>query len=165
MHEPGLRERFRDAMATVCTPVSVVTALDSDEPFGTTVSAFTSLSLQPPMVLVALDRGSDLLAVLTQTGRFGLNVLGTDHATIARTFARKGGPAKFLDITWDQIDGAPRLPGARSFITCSVARRIDGGDHIVVLGNVREAEANAGAPLTYHSRMFGTHTTLEEVVR
>lgn len=160
MHEPGLRERFRDAMATVCTPVSVITALDSDEPFGTTVSAFTSLSLQPPMVLVALDRGSDLLAVLTRTGRFGLNVLGTDHATIARTFARKGGPAKFLDITWNQIDGT-----ARSFITCSVTRRVDGGDHVVVLGDVREAEANAGAPLTYHSRMFGTHTTLEEVVR
>lgn len=56
MHDAGQRERFRDAMATVCTTVSVVTALDSDEPFGTTVSAFTSLSLQPLMVLVALDR-------------------------------------------------------------------------------------------------------------
>ena len=165
MHDAGLPKRFRDAMATVCTPVSVVTALDSEEPFGATVSAFTSLSMQPPMVLVVLDRGSDLLAVLRRTGRFGLNVLGTDHAAIARTFAGKGGSAKFLGIAWDQVDGAPRLPGASSFVTCSVARLVDGGDHVVVLGDVREAEAGAGAPLTYHSRMFGTHTAFEEVVR
>lgn len=165
MNDAGLHERFREAMATVCTPVSVVTTLDDDEPFGTTVSAFTSLSVQPPMVLVALDRGSDLLAAVRRTGRFGLNVLGTDHAMLARTFARKGGTAKFFDIAWERSGDAPRLPGVRSFITCSVARLVDGGDHVVALGDVREAEANSGAPLTYHSRMFGTHVALEEVVR
>ena len=160
---PDVRERFREVMAGVCTPVSVVTALDGDLPYGTTVSAFASLSMTPPMVLVALDRGSDLLAVLTRTGRFGLNVLGTEQAQLATVFARKGGPAKFAEVPWAPADGVPRLPGARGFLSCAVARLVDGGDHVVVLGDVRDADSGSGPPLTYHSRAFGTHTAIEEV--
>lgn len=85
-----LAATFRDAMAGVCTAVSVVTAMDGERPHGTTVSAFASLSMAPPMVLVALDRGSELLALVRAEGRFGLNVLGADQASCAARFARKG---------------------------------------------------------------------------
>jgi flavin reductase (DIM6/NTAB) family NADH-FMN oxidoreductase RutF len=97
---PTLQSAFREVMASVCTPVSVVTAVADDRPHGTTVSAFASLSMTPPMVLVALDRGSDLLAVVRSTGRFGLNVLGSDQCALASTFARKG-PDKFAGVPWE----------------------------------------------------------------
>jgi flavin reductase (DIM6/NTAB) family NADH-FMN oxidoreductase RutF len=156
-----LQHAFRDVMASVCTPVSVVTAMAADLPHGTTVSAFTSLSLDPPMVLVALDRGSDLLALVRRTGRFGLNVLSGAQSGLALTFARKGGPAKFTDVEWEAEAGVPRIPGAGGFLACTIDKLVDGGDHVVVMGTVLVAESVTGPPLTYHGRLFGTHAAFE----
>ncbi|TQN42083.1 flavin reductase (DIM6/NTAB) family NADH-FMN oxidoreductase RutF [Blastococcus colisei] len=161
--DDGLRDRFREVMAGVPTPVSVVTSLDGDRPHGTTVSAFVSLSMAPPMVLVALDRGSDLLAVVGRTDRFGLNILGSDQAALATAFARKGGSLKFAGVPWETADGVPRLLGARGFLGCTVAQPVDGGDHVVLLGDVRVADPGSGRPLTYYSRDFGTHVALDAV--
>ncbi|WP_254206016.1 flavin reductase family protein [Nocardia alni] len=147
-------------MAAVCTPVSVVTAMADGLPHGTTVSAFASLSMDPPMVLVSLDRGSDLLAIVRETGRFGLNVLGSSQSELALNFARKGGTAKFTGIGFDLEETVPRIPGAAGFLACGVARLVDGGDHVVVLGDVLTADAAGAPPLTYHSREFGTHAAL-----
>jgi flavin reductase (DIM6/NTAB) family NADH-FMN oxidoreductase RutF len=144
-------------MAGVCTPVSVVTTTSGDTAHGTTVSAFASLSMDPPMVLVSLDRGSDLLAQVRQSRRFGLNILGSQQTALALTFARKGGAGKFDGVTWDLHGGVPRLPDCGGFLACDVAQLIDGGDHVVVLGTVRLAETTTTAPLTYHGRLFGTH--------
>jgi flavin reductase (DIM6/NTAB) family NADH-FMN oxidoreductase RutF len=126
-------------------------------PHGTTVSAFASLSMNPPMVLVSLDLGSELLAVVRQTGQFGLNVLGSGQSALAMTFARKGGAGKFADVRWDIEAGVPRLPGAGGFLACRVARLVPGGDHIIVLGDVLTARSGRSEPLTYHGRVFGTH--------
>jgi flavin reductase (DIM6/NTAB) family NADH-FMN oxidoreductase RutF len=147
---------FREVMAGVPTPVSVVTALREDRPHGTTVSAFTSLSMAPPMLLVALDRGSDLLARLAIGAPFGVNVLGADQAGLAAAFARKG-VDKFAGIAWRADDGAPRLLGSPGWLACTVASLVDGGDHVVVLGDVVRADATGGPPLTYSARTFGTH--------
>jgi flavin reductase (DIM6/NTAB) family NADH-FMN oxidoreductase RutF len=81
---------FRDLMASVCTPVSVVTTIDGDRPHGTTVSAFASLSADPPMVLVSLDRASALLALVREHRMLGLNILASEQASLAMAFARKG---------------------------------------------------------------------------
>src|SRR5579871_3916094 len=97
----ALQAAFRTAMASVCTPVSVVTTLADGLPYGTTVSAFASLSMEPPMVLVSLDLGSDLLALVRQTGRFGLNVLASSQTALALNFARKGGAGKFAGVAWE----------------------------------------------------------------
>lgn len=85
-----LTAAFREVMSGVATPVSVVTAMDDGRPHGTTVSAFSSLSMQPPMVLVALDRRSELLGLITSSLRFGINVLGGGQSALALAFARKG---------------------------------------------------------------------------
>ena len=151
----ALAAAFRTTMAAVCTPVSVVTALDGHLPHGTTVSAFASLSMAPPMLLVALDRGSDLLARLAIGQPFGVNVLGADQAGPAAAFARKG-TDKFTGVDWRADDGAPRLLGSPGWLACTVARLVDGGDHVVVLGDVVRAVAGDGPPLTYHARTFGT---------
>nr|WP_296768892.1 flavin reductase family protein [Rhodococcus sp. (in: high G+C Gram-positive bacteria)] len=160
---PALQEEFRHVMSAVCTPVAVVTATGHRMPYGTTVSAFASLSMTPPMVLVSLDKGSELLSVITTTGKFGLNVLGTDQAELALNFARKGGTSKFTGIAWEPHAEVPKLPGATGFVACTVAEIIEGGDHFVVLGDVVAAHRYDSKPLTYHGRMFGTHISLADV--
>lgn len=159
-----LPEAFRAAMARVCSSVSVVTALDGARPHGTTVSAFASLSMSPPMVLVSLDSGSDLLALVRQTGRFGLNVLAGHQSGLAVRFATKG-PDKFAGIPWTTDHGVARLPEVASWTACRVASLVPGGDHVVVLGEVEAADSSPAEPLTYYARTFGTHAQLAEPVR
>src|SRR6266496_497445 len=102
----GVDQVFRDAMASVCTPVTIVTGMENERPHGTTVSAFSSLSVDPPMIMVALDRGSDLLAIVQSARRFGVNLLGHDHAELALKFARKG-LDKFDGVEWREERGLP----------------------------------------------------------
>jgi flavin reductase (DIM6/NTAB) family NADH-FMN oxidoreductase RutF len=148
-------EAFRQALASVCTPVAVVTTLDDGQPFGTTVSAFSSLSLDPPLVLVALDRGSDLLAHIARSGRYGINVLAAGQAGLAGAFARKG-VDKFVDVGWELDCELPRLHGTGTFLACAAQQLLDGGDHVIVPGLVEHAEAHAAPPLLYRNRRFGT---------
>lgn len=89
---------FRDLMAAVCAQVTIVTAAEGG-PFGTTVSAFASLSLRPPMVTVALDRGSRLLEPVLRTRRFGVNVLGQGQEETARLFAQRSAN-RFAAADW-----------------------------------------------------------------
>ena len=152
---------FRAVMASVCTPVSVVTALADERPHGTTVSAFASLSLEPPMVLVALDLQSQLLQLVKTTGRFGVNVLGSGQHQTALVFARKG-EEKFAGVTWRLDEQLPRLDEAPGWLVCNVDRLVEGGDHVLVLGRVTAAEHRPAPPLTYHQRLFGTHSVLVE---
>ncbi|SNS82524.1 flavin reductase family protein [Rhodococcoides kyotonense] len=150
---------LREAMSTVCTPVTVVTASVSDTPFGTTVSAFSSLSMDPPMVLVALSRQSDTLRAVTTSGHFGVNILGSEQACLAAQFATKG-VDKFVDVPWNLSSGLPRIEGTSVWIACDVAELVDGGDHVIITGDVRRTESLVTAPLTYHRRQFGTHAQL-----
>ncbi|MGV0795000.1 flavin reductase family protein [Mycolicibacterium sp. XJ1819] len=157
-------ESFRDLMACVCGPVCVVvTALAEEAPHGTTVSAFTSLSLNPPMVLVALDTESQLLAILRSAGRFSVNILGTRQADLARRFAVKGRD-DFAGVGWSLECDVPRLDGVHGWLACEVDALVPGGDHVVVLGKVLAADAadaTRSEPLTYHRRTFGTHASIE----
>jgi len=156
MTDDQLKAEFRDVMASVCTPVSIASAMDGERPHGTTVSAFASLSMTPPMVLVSLDRGSDLLGIVSRTGRFSLNVLAAEQSELALAFARKG-DAKFADVRWSVDRRTPRIDGVTGWLCCRVADIVEGGDHLIVLGEVEAASNHPGAPLTYHARVFGTH--------
>jgi flavin reductase (DIM6/NTAB) family NADH-FMN oxidoreductase RutF len=148
-------------MASVCTPVSVVTAMAGDRPHGTTVSAFTSLSLDPPMVLVSLDKTSELLGHVRRAQVLGVNVLHAGQAALATAFARKG-TDKFSGVGWALEHGVPRLDGVMGWLACRVERLVEGGDHVVVFGRVVAAAGSPGAPLTYHQRRFGTHQAHRE---
>lgn len=154
-----LATRFRDAMAAVCTPVAVVTAMDGDRPHGTTVSAFASLSMSPPSVLVSLDRGSDLLALVLESGAFGMNVLGSAQSALAGQFARKG-PDKFQDVSWRVDGGVPRIADVPHWIAADVMETLEVADHTVVFGRVADIASATIPPLTYHGRVFGTHAAL-----
>jgi flavin reductase (DIM6/NTAB) family NADH-FMN oxidoreductase RutF len=153
------QEVFRDAMAAVASPVAVVTAMDGERPHGSTVSAFASLSLAPPMVLVSLAERSRLLAAVRRAGRFGLNVLGVHQADLAAVFAQTD-TEKFHGVDWFPSGGVPRLPGSAAWVACEVADIVTAGDHLVLLAHAVVSEAGGASPLTYHQRSFGTHTPL-----
>jgi flavin reductase (DIM6/NTAB) family NADH-FMN oxidoreductase RutF len=150
-------QQFRDLMAGVCAPVTIVTTLDEKRPHGATVTAFASLSLDPPMVTVALDRGSNLLARILETRRFGVNVLGQAQDDLAVLFARRDAD-RFGGASWYPDHGLPRLLEAPSWIVCDLDRAVEGGDHLLLLGLVTHASRLDAAPLVYGHRVFGTHS-------
>lgn len=153
--------RFRETMARVCAPVSVVTTIVGDCPHGSTVSAFASLSMTPPMVMLALAKESQLWSRIERTRRFGLNVLAEQHEEAAMAFARSGA-SKFDGVDWFLDDGVPRLPAVLGWVSCELASVHDGGDHVILLGTVRRTELTDGRPLTYYQREFGTHAPLAQ---
>jgi flavin reductase (DIM6/NTAB) family NADH-FMN oxidoreductase RutF len=146
-------DRFRTVLGTVPAPVSVVTSIDGGRPHGTTVSAFCSLSLHPPMVLVALARDSDLLALIKRTGRYGINVLARGQESFAEHFARKG-PDKFAAVEWHEDSGLPRLPGTQAWLACEVGDLLPAGDHVIATGHVTDVDHRDAEPLVYKERTF-----------
>ncbi|MEU8798581.1 flavin reductase family protein [Spirillospora sp. NPDC048819] len=150
-------QAFRDLMAGVCAPVTIVTAAEGGRPHGTTVSAFASLSLRPPMVTVALDHGSALLERIRRTGRFGVNVLGHGQDDDALVFAKRD-VDRFAAVEWGFDHELPRLVRSPGWLACDLARELQGGDHILLLGIVIAAETRTAAPLVYGHRAFGTHS-------
>ena len=148
---------FLAVMAEVCAPVTVVTSSHDGVAHGTTVSAFASLSRRPPMVVVALDRTSELLAMLRVTERFGVNLLNSKQHRVAVRFAGTGHD-KFRDVAWSETDGLPRLDDTIGWLACRVDAFLEGGDHVLIPAVVERAVAAPGAPLAYHRRVFGTHS-------
>lgn len=148
---------FLETMASACSSVSVVTTEDGGAAHGTTVSAFCSLSMEPPMILVSLDNSSRLLRHIRNSGRFGLNLLASDQSDLALRFASKTGD-KFEGVGHELAGNVPRLSGTAGWVSCALQTELPGGDHTILLGTVVDAAATGRAPLTYHSRSFGTHT-------
>lgn len=151
---------FKHAMGAVATPVSIVTAL-GDRPHGTTVSAFASLSLDPPMILVSLQTSSTLLPVIRETGRFGLNVLAHDQAATAARFARRG-IDRFGQVGWSTSGGVPKLAGVACWTACSVAGLIPAGDHVIVTGLVEAVEFTRVPGLVYQHQTFGAFEAIPD---
>lgn len=153
---------FLESMSNVCAPVTIVgTRTEAGLPYATTVSAFASLSLHPPMVTASLDRGSVLLDHVKTSRTIAVNVLSDGQAELARTFARSR-PDKFDDVDWVWTDGLPRLAGVTSWLGCTVSQLVDGGDHVIVLGDVFRVINAVGLPLVYAQRVFGTHSALTQ---
>lgn len=151
-----LEEKFRAAMGSVAAPVSVVTTFDGDVPHGTTVSAFSSLSMKPAMMLVSLDRNSRLLTQLSVDSVVGVNVLSDVQEEIAARFATRDDD-KFRGLDWNARDAAPALRGVHAWVSMRAAQFHRAGDHVVVFGHVIGAEVQPNRPLTYWRRTFGTH--------
>jgi flavin reductase (DIM6/NTAB) family NADH-FMN oxidoreductase RutF len=141
---------LRDAMSRFPTGVTVVTAAGQSGPAGATANAVASLSLEPPMMLAALDLGSRTLVAVEHAGRFGINVLAGDQAEIARRFSTKDPhPEKWDGVAWSDQAGAPRIEGALIWVACELGETHPGGDHVVVTGLVTAVEAGEGEPLLF----------------
>jgi flavin reductase (DIM6/NTAB) family NADH-FMN oxidoreductase RutF len=144
-------EGFRDALGAYVTGVTVVTATGPNGPSGATANAVTSLSLDPPMMLACLDRGSRTLTAVRAQGRFGVNALAAGQEELARRFARKDPEAaKWEDVEWMERHELPRLAGALVWVACELRDLIDGGDHLILTGTVLAAESRDAQPLLFH---------------
>jgi flavin reductase (DIM6/NTAB) family NADH-FMN oxidoreductase RutF len=155
--EANLTDRYRVAMRNVAAAVAVVTTFDPDgRPHGTTVSAFTPLSMDPPLLLVSLDNTSRLLALVVTGRSLGVNVLAADQSDLGRQFSQRTGD-RWLGVPWRVEADAPALVERHAYIGIAVEQQIAAGDHTLVVGSVTTADWDVGEPLTYWQREFGTY--------
>jgi flavin reductase (DIM6/NTAB) family NADH-FMN oxidoreductase RutF len=147
-------EQFKAAMADLPAAVAIVTTTaDDGTPRGATVSAVSSLSLDPPLLLVCLDRRSDTLAALDPGAAFLVHIAADGQQEQALRMASKGS-AKFEDASWRiGLSGQPQLSGATVVFDCRVADLVPAGDHVIVIGAVEHLEHDRDShPVIYHRR-------------
>ena len=149
------------ALRRVCglfvTGVTVITTGVDGHAAGTTVNSFTSVSLDPPLVLFCLHRQSRLQEVLRSSGSFAVNFLAGRHETVARAFAGRQ-TAQFSDVAYHRCAvGMPVLTDALAYLACRIVDEFAGGDHTIVLGEVVElsAPSRRQEPLIFFEGMFG----------
>ncbi len=141
--------RFKQTLASFAAGVTVVTTEMAGERGGITVSAFSSLSLAPPLILVCIDRKSRLHDAIAAAGKFAVNVLGSDQQEISNRFASRSDD-KFAGIaTHTGALGLPLIDGAIATLECEVKDGLAGGDHTIYVGEVMATEVAEGEPLLY----------------
>jgi flavin reductase (DIM6/NTAB) family NADH-FMN oxidoreductase RutF len=149
---------FRDAMGHFVSGVTVVTTVHEGIPLGTTVSAFTSLSMEPPMLLVCLNTTSETGRAVEKVGEFTVNLLSDDQTDLAMRFASRSA-AKFDGIALTSEDGEhPVIAGTLGSIRCKVIDTSLGGTHRIFIAQAMSVEINGGDPLTYFRGGFGNFT-------
>lgn len=148
-------EVYRDVIGRFASGVTVITSTADGADHGTTASAVSSLSLDPPMLLICLNRTSDTRAAIVRSGVFGVNILAEHQDQIAYRFATKGAD-KFEGVGVDRgRSGVPLVREALAHLECEVAETVTGGTHTVFLARVRDAAGTDAAPLTYFRGRFG----------
>lgn len=148
---------FRKVMGTYPTGVTVVTARDAKgEPVGLTVNSFTSVSLDPPLVLVCIDRSAASHDRLLNAGSFAVNILASDQAGIALRFAAEPSGGRFDGVDWHEgPTGAPLLAGASAWLSCTLQDALPAGDHSILLALVDEAAVGPSEALAFCRGSYG----------
>ena len=149
---------YRHVLGHFLTGVTIITAIDpaTGSPVGLAASSFTSVSMDPPLVLFCPGKSSSSWPKIQAAGHYCVNVLGADSETLSRTFSSKVAD-KFEGVSWHAgPSGSPILGEALAWIDCSMHAEVDAGDHIVALGRVLALGANdVGAPLGYYRGGYG----------
>lgn len=142
---------FRNSLGLFATGVCVVSAMTPEgAPIGLTVNSFSSVSLNPPLILWSLDKSSDTMPVFDAAGAFTINVLGDGAKDLSQRLSRKGHHGLTADEWTAGATGAPVLTGAIAHFDCVLSARHDGGDHVILVGEVKAHAHRDGAhPLLY----------------
>lgn len=143
-------QELRRVMGHFATGVTIITTTDKEgAPNGLTANAFMSLSLNPPLVLISVDKGATCYTCFEVQNGFTVNFLGEDQEEISRRFATKGAD-KFAGLKWRAgSNGAAIIDGALGYIECKIAQCYDGGDHTIVVGEIIDASASGERPLLF----------------
>lgn len=143
---------FRNALGEFATGVAIVTTQVGDEaPIGITVNSFSSVSLDPPLVLWCLDKGSDRLDAFERCDGFTINILAETQQHLSDQLSRSGQSQLDGISVHEGVNGCPFLSGALATFECEVHARHDAGDHIIMVGRVKSfQQPSASAPLIYH---------------
>jgi flavin reductase (DIM6/NTAB) family NADH-FMN oxidoreductase RutF len=147
---------FRAACGLFASGVTVVTRrLPDDTPYGMTVSSFTSVSLDPPLILVCLDRGTRFLRDLAPDQPFAVNVLSEHQQHIAARFADRNEEDRFSGIDWSPgWNAVPLMSGVIATFACNLQQNVEGGDHLILIGEVQEIHHHKGSPLVWCDRGY-----------
>jgi flavin reductase (DIM6/NTAB) family NADH-FMN oxidoreductase RutF len=150
---------FADAMSALASGVVLVTGWVGDRPWGMTVTAFASVSGEPPTVLVSLGSETTCAGAIRATRRFGVSILAQEQLAVARLGSEPGG-AKFLEPFIDASDGSSKSPvvaGALAHLDCELSEAVQIADHMLLFGRVCAARASrSGTPLLYYRRGYQT---------
>lgn len=145
------KEKFRRVMGCFATGVTVVATRRPDgEPVGLTVNAFTSVSLDPPLILICIHRNANAHHHLLQAGHFGMSFLEADQGELAVRFSMADADDRFRDMAVvDGPLGSPLIQGALAWMECRVREAHSGGDHSIIVAEVDDCEAGEGDPLLF----------------
>lgn len=156
---PIERNELRRVMGHFATGVTIITTISKDgAPFGLTANAFTSVSLDPPLLLISVDKKAESYPYFEESKVFTVNILGQEQEGLSRRFAVSGGD-KFQGVAYRAgANGAPILEGALAFLECRLYAVYAGGDHTLFLGEIDEAETREIKPLIFYR---GGYRTLE----
>ncbi|MEI8308423.1 MAG: flavin reductase family protein [Chloroflexales bacterium] len=144
---------FRTTIGLFATGVTVVSAEADTKIYGMTANSVTSVSLNPPLLLVCVDRRAHMARAITEAGRFAVSILRDDQEAVSRCFAGQAGPA--IQPTFTALGSAHRLDDCMAAIACVTDQVLDGGDHIIVLAHVEalwKAEEIGSALLYFGGR-------------
>ncbi len=146
--------RFRQAMGHFASGVTVVTTQHDERLYGMTISSFSSLSLDPPLVLICVDTSIITHDAIRDAGQFVVNVLEQRQEHLSRRFASRE-LDKFVGVAWRSgLLGLPVLEGVLTAIECRLHSVLPGGDHSIFIGEVINVEIGVGAPLLYYRRGY-----------
>lgn len=150
---------FRSVLGHFLTGVTIITAMDPDTaaPVGLAASSFTSVSLDPPLVLFCAGTSSSTWPRIKAAASYCVNILGEDQEPLSRQFSGKGD--KFAGVGWRAgRSGSPIIESALAWIDCVVHDEITAGDHVIVLGRVLDLDAkDRGEPLAYYRGGYGSY--------
>ena len=146
---------FRNALGAFATGVTVITTQSGEHPYGMTANAFSSLSLDPPLILVCVKSSAEGSQIIDQNGVFAVNVLGAEQEALSRYFSSKERPRgvdAFKEISHRRgRSGSPILEGVAAFLDCRVTARHPAGDHIIFIGEVLALGIDSSVePLLFH---------------
>jgi 4-hydroxyphenylacetate 3-hydroxylase, reductase component len=143
-------QQLRRVLGHFATGVTVITTKDiAGAPFGLTANAFTSLSLNPPLILICVDKGAQCYSCFADSNVFTVNFLREDQEEISRRFATKGAD-KFAGLNWHEgANGAAILNGAIGHLECKIVQSYEGGDHTIIVGEVLNGVAAGDRPLLF----------------
>ncbi len=143
-------QELRRVMGHFVTGVTVITTKDKEgKPFGLTANAFTSLSLNPPLVLICIDKSVQCYSCFEESRLFAVNILSEDQEEISRRFATKG-IEKFAGIKWHLSErGLALLDEVMGYMECGVVQSYEGGDHTIYVGEILDAKAVGDRPLIF----------------
>jgi len=148
-------EEFRRACSRFATGITVASVLDaSGMPLGLTVNSFSSVSLDPPLVLICLGHAVSIIDAFRESKHFGINVLDDSQQHLSERFARKG-EDRFDGLEWYRGEtGVPLLQGMLAVMECEVRERVTAGDHDIFVAEMVRAEAREGKPLIYYGSKY-----------
>ena len=148
-------QALRSVCANWATGVTVITSGSTARTTGLTVNSFTSVSLDPALILVCIHNDSGELPVLRRTGAFAVNILAADQEELCRSFASRHTRHSAKADTRPGITGVPVLSDALAYLECRIEREVDAGDHVIVIGEVVDlAVQREEGPLTFFRNTF-----------